>query len=395
MSSVTFSRSVLSGVVLAGLAGPALALDAETFVDTLNAALAASGGKIGYSTATVNGTTVTLNDVSLEMVGEDENIDAGDFVFEGVEETSDGGYAVESLNIEDIDVSEDDVRVTMRGIVVEGIDIPPEDAAEDAEFLLYERAATGPIAVTADGRTVFSAAGVESVVAPLRNDAGYGTEFLLSDMSIDLGGIEDAKTRDALMTMGYETLTGEVSFEAYWERDTGELEIAEYAIVLDDVGVLMLSLELAGYTPQFIQSLQDMQEQAMAADDDVQAQQAMGLSMLGMMQQLVFNSAAVRFEDDSVTAKALDYVGSEQGVSGEQMAQALKGMLPLALAQLGNPALQKEITAAVSTFLDDPQSLTIAAVPDEPVPFAAIMGAAMGNPQSLPDVLSVGITAND
>jgi hypothetical protein len=53
------------------------------------------------------------------------------------------------------------------------------------------------------------------------------------------------------------------------------------------------------------------------------------------------------------------------------------------------------VSAAVNTYLDKPGSLTISAEPANAVPFPMIMGAAMGAPNTLPNVLGVKVTAND
>ena len=116
---------------------------------------------------------------------------------------------------------------------------------------------------------------------------------------------------------------------------------------------------------------------------------------MGLVQQLTFNNASISFDDASITKKLLEYAGSEQGVTGEQMAQSLKGLVPIMIAQLNMPDLQNQIAAAVNTYLDDPKSLKISAEPKEPVPFPMIMGAAMGAPQTIPQVLGVTVTAND
>jgi hypothetical protein len=126
-----------------------------------------------------------------------------------------------------------------------------------------------------------------------------------------------------------------------------------------------------------------------------EANQAVGLAMLGLMQQLTINSASIRFDDASITKKALDYAGSQQGVTGDQLAQSLKGLVPMMMAQLNMPELQNQVAAAVTTYLDRPKSLTISAVPEKPVPVPMIIGAAMGAPNTIPSVLGVKVTAND
>lgn len=77
------------------------------------------------------------------------------------------------------------------------------------------------------------------------------------------------------------------------------------------------------------------------------------------------------------------------------MCGALEGMLPLMLGGLGIPSLQKQISAAANIYLDNPQNITISAFPASPVAVPVIMGAGMGNPKSLVDLLNVQITANE
>ena len=83
--------------------------------------------------------------------------------------------------------------------------------------------------------------------------------------------------------------------------------------------------------------------------------QAMGLSMMGLIQQLTFNSASIRFDDAAITKRVLDYVSSQQGISGDQLALSLKGMVPLMMAQLDVPELQNQVSTAVNSYLDAPE----------------------------------------
>jgi hypothetical protein len=97
----------------------------------------------------------------------------------------------------------------------------------------------------------------------------------------------------------------------------------------------------------------------------------------------------------SITKKALDYAGSQQGETGDQLAQSLKGFVPMMMAQFNMPELQNQVSAAVNTYLDGPENLTISAAPEKPVPVPMIIGAAMGAPNTIPSVLGVKVTAND
>jgi len=206
--------------------------------------------------------------------------------------------------------------------------------------------------------------------------------------------MKEAKARAAVKAMGYGTVTGALAMKATWENDNGHFSLSQFALDLDDVGTLDMTLDLSGYTKEFARSLKELQAKAAADPGDKQTQQALGIGMLGLMQQLSFGGASLRFEDDSLTSKVLSYLGRQQGVSAEQMAAAAKAMLPLALARLKNPEFQEQISDAVGKFLDRPGNITVKAAPEKPVPFPMIMGAAMAAPQTLPDVLSVTVTAN-
>jgi hypothetical protein len=117
--------------------------------------------------------------------------------------------------------------------------------------------------------------------------------------------------------------------------------------------------------------------------------------MLGLLQQLTFNSASIRFDDDSLTNKVLDYVGKQQGMSGKDIANQAKAIVPFGMAQLNNPELTAQVTAAVSAYLDSPKSIEISAEPASPVPFALIMAGAMANPADLTKTLGVTVNANE
>ncbi|TIQ76407.1 MAG: hypothetical protein E5X44_33155, partial [Mesorhizobium sp.] len=120
-----------------------------------------------------------------------------------------------------------------------------------------------------------------------------------------------------------------------------------------------------------------------------------GMAMLGVLQQLSFNSASIRFDDDSLTNKVLDYVGKQQGMSGKDVANQAKAVVPFGMAQLNNPELTAQVSAAVGKYLDDPQSIEILAKPPAAVPFALIMAGAMSNPTDLTKTLGVTVKANE
>ena len=380
---------------LSGLAGPALALDADDFATKVASVAGQGGATMSFSAVEPDGDTIVLKSVRLQSPG-DPAFELGDITFSGVEEEDDGGYYVDQTVFADINVLKDGMRLTVSDIELTGLTVPAE-AGYDAldKIIFYESFSTGRIAVEKDGKETFSMASMTQEVDRADDGSQVGVTIDGEDMAIDLSEIKDPKAKAALSELGYTTVTGNFKADGVWEVEPGILKLREYALDLDDVGRLAMSLEISGYTLEFIKGLQEAQAASAANPDRKAAQQAMGFAMMGMLQQLSFNSAAIQFQDDSLTGKALDYAGKQQGVSGEQMGQSLKFMLPMMLGQLGIPALQQQISAAASAFLDNPQTFTITARPASPVGIPMIMGAGMGDPKSLVDLLNVQVTAND
>lgn len=395
MMRTSHFRALLAGAALATLASPAFALDGADLLAKLNATYATSGVSISSSNVTADGSTVMLEGAQMKATGSEAPIKLGTITMEGVEEDGDGGYTVETVSFEDINVTEAETTVTAKDLSISGVSIPGKVVPGTLESLLmYESASAGPVSVAAKGKEVFSMSGMEANVTRMDDDAGLEFDATMSDLKADLTSVEDPKTKEALDKIGLHALEGKVSMSGSWELASGKLAVDEYAFDFKDVGRLNLSLAFSGYTLDFLKNMQEALKTAEANPNKEEANAAMGMAMMGLVQQLTFDNASISFEDASITKKLLDYAGSEQGVTGDQMAQSLKGLVPIMIAQLNMPDLQNQISAAVNTYLDDPKSLTISAEPKEPVPFPMIMGAAMGAPQTIPQVLGVTVTAN-
>jgi hypothetical protein len=395
MLAINLRTGLVAGFAILASTQLSAALDADDFAKKLTQAYATGGAELTYDGATASGDTVTLKNLTMKVPGEMKDMNLGDLVFKGVEEDGSGGYDVASLTEDEITISEDDFSFTVKDLELENLHIPAQTAADSVDSLFfYDRAVTGPIVLTVEGRDLFKISKSDTKATKSSDGSRMDFDARADGLEIDLSDVDDAEAQQAINGMGYQYLSGDLAIKGFWQVATGEISLSEYALTLDDVGRLDLQVSISGYTLEFIKGLQELQENMAGKDDDAKAQQAMGFAMMGMMQQLTFNSLAVRFDDASLTNKVLDMVASQQGITRDQMVQGLQGMLPFALAQLKNPEFQKTVTEAVSLYLSDPKSIEIAARPDSPVPFASVAGSAMGAPQTLPDVLNVTVQAN-
>ncbi|MGO7909013.1 hypothetical protein AB9F43_01910 [Rhizobium leguminosarum] len=377
------------------LAGPALALDGTDMMKKLNAATSAGGTVITFEKAEADGDTVTATGVqvgSSSLPG--DTLKIGDLTFEGVEEIEGGGYHANTVSFPDIDISQEEGRFSAKEIQITGLTIPANATGDTLkDILLYETVSTGPIALNIKGKDVLAIDSIESNLE--RQDGGFAYDANVAGLKADLSQVEDANAKEAIEKLGLTTLDGAVTMKGIWELESGKVAVDEYAFDFKNIGRLNFAVDFSGYTLGFIKSLQEAVKTAEANPNKEEANQAAGLAMLGLMQQLTINSASIRFDDASITKKALDYAGSQQGVTGDQLAQSLKGLVPMMMAQLNMPELQNQVAAAVNTYLDGPKSLTISAAPEKPVPVPMIIGAAMGAPNTIPSVLGVKVTAND
>jgi hypothetical protein len=393
------SRSL--GVMLASttflsLAGSAFALDGNDVLAKINAVYATQGGKIEAASTEVDGANITLKGVKVSVAGMDgKSFPVGDVTLENVEE-GDDGYTIEKVAFPDINTTQDDVTFTASDIALGGVTIPNEVVPGSIEsMMLYENFTTGPMTVSTKGKQVFSSEGIEANLTSDDDQTKFDFDATVSGINIDLTSAPDPKAQEAITALGLQTLKGEITMKGAWTVADGKFDLSEYAFDFENVGRLDVNFSLSGYTLDFIKAMQEAMKAAETNPDKAAGQQALGMSMMGLAQQLIYNGASIRFDDAGITAKALDFAGKQQGVDGKQMAASVKGMLPMMLGTLNLPDLQKQVETAVGAYLDDPKSITLSANPAQPLPAPQIMGAAMGDPANLVKTLNVQVTAND
>ena len=390
------TRLMLSSAAILSFAGSAFALDGQDLLKKINAAYSQQGGMVvAADSVDIDGTTVTLKNVSFKPAG-GEAVSIGEVTLSGVEEQDGGSYYIEEAAFPDINSSKDGVTISASDLTLGGISVPAQPGDSIDAMLFAESAHTGAIKVTKDGMETFSV--LESDMnATLREDAsGFDFDGAFKSLKADLSQAgDDPASKEAIEKLALQHIQGDISMKGGWDLEPGTVDLSEISFDFTNIGKLNFGFKISGYTLAFIKSMQDAITQSEANPNKEEAQQAFGFAMLGLAQQLNFEGAQIRFEDASITKRALEYAGSKQNVSGQQMANSLKAMTPIILAQLNIPELQNAISAAVSTFLDNPKSLTMKATPDKPVAFPMIIGAAMGAPNTVPQMLGVKVSAND
>lgn len=405
---------LLSSAATVALMTPAMALDAQTFVDRVAEVYNSLGYDLTFGEATLDGDTVTVDGVTVGFtnMGEDTPepmVFDTELTFTGVVEGEDGSYTAESLTIPDIDTefasAPDPVgHVTASDIRADGLYIPAGDTVPAVMTLqLVESLSSGPVVVTRNGEEVFS---VESMEAVSTFSPSQGTPDLeevssvlnISGISLDLSSVseEDPTAGATIEALGLTNVTGNITQDFSWSMADGHMNMSEFLFDFDDVGALNITADLTGLTPEVLDQLYAMQaEMAAAEGGEMSEEQAQAQMMSGMaiMQGVNIVSTSIRFDDASITGKLLDFFAEQSGTDRAAFVEGLKAQLPLMLAGSGIPALNDLVIPPVEAFLDDPQSLEVRVAPPSPTSLLVLMAAA-ANPAGLIDALGLAVEAN-
>ncbi|MBO6719377.1 MAG: hypothetical protein JJ913_15580 [Rhizobiaceae bacterium] len=394
-TGTSFAVSTAFAALLA-LSVPAATQDIDAFLDRFQAVMTEQGTSVQWAgieeyTDFQSRPVIALSNVTVGVADETVTLP----VVELIEVTEEGdGWRIGTLLVPSYSQQDGDDWIYLNNIEMHGVSIEAEGVENEyGGMLLYEGARLGDLTVNAKGMEVFRMEDLHVEVEMPEGDEPMRFSGAAESFTANLAAAEDAQARAVASAMGFEELAGYFEIEGEWHPASGRMNLSRYDITVEDAGTIGISLEIGGYTPEFIASLRETQARLMAnpgGDDS-----AAGLAMLGLMQQLTFHSARIHFYDDTLTEKVLEFVAQQQGARARDIANQAKGMVPFMMMQLGNQELTMQATTAVSAFLDQPGSLVVAAQPPAPIPFALLMAGAMSAPQSLPQQLGVTIKANE
>lgn len=304
------------------------------------------------------------------------------------------GWKLGSLEMPSYSMSDSERSFYVNNVRAEGVLVPAEgQKLPYGGMTAYQNVSVSEIGLDIKGAEVLRMNDFHVEMTSPEDGSPLEYSGALEALSIDFTTMPDPQTRGILEALGYLKMEGFLEMGGSWNPADGQLDMSQFDLTVNDAGTLGFALSLGGYTTAFLEQLQAMQTQLTSNPGGDNS--AAGMAMLGLMQQLTFNSASISFFDDTLTSKVIGFVASMQGVDPVVITNQAKGMVPFLMMQLNNPELTNMVTTAVTKFLDDPKSLVIAAEPNAPVPFAVIMAAAMSAPQTLPQQLGVTVSANE
>ena len=380
-----------SAALSASLVAPALAFEAEDVASRLASSLSNSGYSVSWASSSMNGDSIVLEGVKVGVAGMVDTVEVGAVVLNGVVEADDGAYTVNLVSLPNYSIEEDGFKVSMSGASLSDVVLPPNGAEKTLRTLVpYSGMTLATINVTGPDGEIFNMSNL-SAVMKFPDDGGQANyTSTVESFSLNSASFPEPEARAVFAALGYSVVEGSLDSYGIWNLEDGRMTVDRMALRVKDAGTIDFNLDIAGYTLEFLDSLQTMQKKMMEDGGDENT----GLAMLGLMQQITFNSAKIRFDDASLTGKVLEFVAAQQGMKPADIANQAKAILPFALAQLNNPEFTAETTAAVSAYLDKPESIEISANPGTPLPIAMLIAGGMSAPEQLPNQLGVKVKAN-
>lgn len=388
-----FLKSATALAVFCMLSAPAWAeVDVPALMDALERQFKPSGTTLAIGSARADGDDVVLFDVSITP-GEANTAEIGEIRLQDVTE-SETGFRIGTIEAPVLSMTKDGTTVDFGGAAITGMEVPKENETDPVRKLsvLVEGITVGPVRVSMGDTTLFKMDGIVYTASAYEPGQPLLTEMAINGLEADMTELPDEKARAVMQALGYPKLSGGMTMKGSWNPADGRMEITEWMLDVSDAAALNITMDLGGITTDLIRQAQEI---TVKAESGEMNEQAVGFAMMGLMQQFSVNGATIALDDASLTNRILDFVAAQQGAKRQDVVNMAKGMMPILLSQLQNPSFASTVAKAVGEYLDDPQTLIVKAEPDAPVPAPQIMGAAMGAPQTIPDILAVTVTANE
>jgi hypothetical protein len=254
------------------------------------------------------------------------------------------------------------------GRFAQGQTVPPS-AYPDIRRILFEGVAVSDRA----GRSI-------GQVGRFEIEAGPRIGLMPTRLRASLTGFEapvtDPVQRAQLAPLGIEdkiSLTSE--FEIEYVEAARELRLRNFNITVADVGALTLAMTIGGLERQQIEGLPGT------------------AATLGLAAKA--GPLTLSYSEDGGVAALITHTAEQAGVEEDAFTEQLKEQASALIGQfIQDKALAGSIRTAFSTFLDDPNSLTISATPKGDLPLAALGMAARSSPLALLPMLNIQVRAN-
>ncbi|ELT47660.1 hypothetical protein ACI50E_05255 [Brucella sp. ZJ1_1] len=388
------ARVLAAGTALSLVFGSAaMAADANAVAERIKALYAKQGGELSFANVQASGSDIVLQGTKIKLptIGEKETA-IGDVTLQNVQDAPDGGYSIEQVTVPDLALAgetDKNDKAEMKGLALQNVHIPSEKAKGPLDsVVMYDKLKVDEILFGTPGKDGATVKGFDLSLDTTNKAEKIGYVWTIAniDATFEKGG------KNPLAPLDMNTFNGSLTSKGSWSPASGDTSLDQLELEAKELGKINITGSLGGYDLAFLEAVQKTQENMSKADAD---KDAAGLAILGLAEQLNLKNLSIRFDNDTLTQKVLDYYAKQQGADGKQLGEQMKMMVPLMATQLKNPEFAQQLKVAADKYFTDPKSLTISASPDQPVTFASIVATASLDPTKIIQLLKISVDANN
>lgn len=371
-------KSALAGSVLLLSLVPALAADANEAAARLKALMEAHGATVSWTSLAGSSDDAILHGVKMTLPGEDSEVQLGTVEMRGIDDGPDGAITVQTLIAPGYSHTRGADKFDVKGVEIDRL-VMPDPGAGEAKAASFDTMHMKSIRFAKRDRELFSA---EDVTHEMDASDGDGAITVTTTAQrFDAVADRYPVARDIGDILGIAKYAGSLRARGSWSPTDGDVELKSAEFQLDDSGRLTLSFAGSGYTRELIRSGQALNFKT-GGEQSVEALMAQGMAMMGLVSQVTFDGAAMRFEP-------------EPGVKPDPAAaKKARDRIARDLAPFGKAFADKSL-AEIDEYIADPKSLEVRAAPAAPLGAATLMMALMMAPKGLPQQLGLAIKANE
>jgi hypothetical protein len=343
----------------------------------LVAAVAATGeGTLTYDSVAANGDVVTLTNV--KVTSPHSNAAVPSLTVTGAADRTGGGFTATHVAFDNGTATSRGDTVTWATASLDDVIVPSADEVKArAKVRPFAKVNFGGMAVSGDTLAAPIAVGTLAVdVGPIADDTPSNILVKASGVKLPTALIANSMAGAIVAMLDYDTVNADITMDSAY--DTKADTVAVHLLSVDAAGIGKLTvtgkasgLSLKGFT-----------------GDATKQKEARAAARL--------DGLTVRIDNAGVVERMLDMQAQLLGGSRDDVrSQLVDGALPFALSFVKNAAFRDQFQLAVTTFLNDPKSLTITFAPAQPVPLGEVIRTAGRSPTALPDLLSPTVQANN
>lgn len=389
------TKVLAAGTALAVLlGGNAFAVDANAVAERIKALYSENGTELAFKNVKSSGSDIILEGSTFKLPSEKgEPTAIGDITLKNVSDGDKGAFKVGEVSVADIDYKPADAAegggLSIKGMKMENVIIPDQNASGPLDkMMLYDKSSVDEVKMGSAEKGYVSLKQLEATMDTANKADKIGFTFNVGEFSTDFSKVPE----NPLKAIDVEDLSGKISSKGAWMPTGGDFTLDEFKISADELGSLNITGALGGFDMAFLEAVKKTQKSMSEAEAD---QNAAGMAMLGLAEQLNVKNLSIRFDNEELTEKLLTMFASQQGSDAATLSEQVKMMVPLMATQLKNPEFTKQLKEAADKYFSDPKSLTISATPDQAVTFASIAATAGLDPTKIIQLLKVNVQANN